>query len=675
MIPIQCSLQHCTIIDFTDSQCCTVTPENEKKSGICDLYMRKILLAAFILWGVFAPSLQAEEVRVSASLNKRSVQVGEEVRLSIRVTGQSMNLQAPRLSQLDGFETYYTGRASHISVINGVTSANVEFSYTLIPQRAGRFTLNPMEVQVGQNILRTESLEIEVLGGQSQMPVPQASPQRVAAQPSGPVPVTQPIPQDQAYSVSPGTDDNIFVQAWVDKKTLFQNEQMLLTYSLYTRYDTRYEGFEKEPEMSGFWIEEFPMDRDVPRETVRMNGKRYIKAEVKKLALFPTAPGNYTIQPGSLKVSIREEPQGSNAFDEFFSDSFFTGGAFFARRQNRLLSPPPIQLVVKPLPENGKPASFQGAVGNFRLSATIDREKVKQNEPVTLKMVIEGEGNIETITRPKVPELTGFKTYDADTNSKLFQTENVIGGTKSFEIVFIPKEEGKSFVPPLEFSFFDPRQEKYVTLRTPNFPIQVEHSEQNFQMPQELSGNTVFQKKVKSEGKDIRYIDEKLPEDLSFRGGTLVYKLLMGGDLLLLALLVVLWIKDRQDRLFSKDEALRRRKMARGTASANMNRLKKLAHSSKDEDAAAFFVELEKAMTQYIADKWNFSTYGVTRQDLEETLTAHFGAGDAHLKDVFELYHLCDESRFGKGSIPQASKKIGLKIFQDTVNRIERMRK
>ncbi|MFA5159109.1 MAG: BatD family protein, partial [Candidatus Omnitrophota bacterium] len=132
--------------------------------------MRKILLAAFIIWGVFAPVLQAEEVRVSASLNKHSVQVGEEVRLSIRVTGQSMNLQAPRLPQLDGFETYYTGRASHISVINGVSSASVEFSYTLISQRAGKFTLSPVEIQVGQDILRTEPLEIEVSGSQSQMP-------------------------------------------------------------------------------------------------------------------------------------------------------------------------------------------------------------------------------------------------------------------------------------------------------------------------------------------------------------------------------------------------------------------------------------------------------------------------------------------------------------------------
>ena len=271
--------------------------------------------------------------------------------------------------------------------------------------------------------------------------------------------------------------------------------------------------------------------------------------------------------------------------------------------------------------------------------------------------------------------LTGFKTYDADTNSKLFQAENVIGGTKSFEIVFIPKEEGSSFVPPIEFSFFDPRQEKYVTLKTPNFPIQVEHSDQNFQMPQELAGNAIFQKQVKSEGKDIRYIDEKVPEAFSAHAVDWIYTILLWGDLLLLAFLLLLWMKDRQDRLFSKDQALRRRKTARGAASANMNRLKKLAHSSKEEDDVAFFVELEKAMIQYLADKWNLSTYGVTRQDLEETLTAHFGAEDAHLKDVFELYRLCDESRFGKGSVPQASKKIGLKIFQDTVNRIERMRK
>jgi len=203
----------------------------------------------------------------------------------------------------------------------------------------------------------------------------------------------------------------------------------------------------------------------------------------------------------------------------------------------------------------------------------------------------------------------------------------------------------------------------------------VEHSDQNFQMPQELAGNAIFQKQVKSEGKDIRYIDEKLPEVFPAHAVDLVYTTLLWGDLLVFVLLLVLWMKDRQDRLFSKDQALRRRKTARGTASVNMNKLKKLANSSNEEDTAVFFADLEKAMIQYIADKWNLSTYGVTRQDLAETLTTHFGADSELVKDVFALYRLCDEFRFGKGSIPQASKKIGLKIFQDTVNRIEKVRK
>lgn len=632
--------------------------------------MRKILFSLVLFLGVLAPSLlRAEEVRVTANVDKRTAAVGEEVRLSIRVTGQSMNLQAPRLPKLDGVDTFYTGRASHITFLNGVSTSNVEFSYTLVPQRAGTYNLNTIEVPVGQQILKTDPISIEVTGARAQpaRSAPAANPQPSYA-PAAPQ-TAQPQPSP---AVSTGGDNNIFVQAWVDRKSVYQNEQLVLTYSLYTRYDTRYEGFDKEAETSGFWIEEFPMEREIERETVSVSGRRYVKADVKKLALFPTAPGNYTIQPGSLKVSIREEPQGGNAFDEFFSDSFFTGGSFFARRQNRLLSPPPIQLTVKPLPETGKPESFQGAVGSFRISATLDKDKVKQNEPVTLKLVIEGEGNIETINRPKLPPLTGFKTYDADSSSKLFKTGNVIGGTKSFEVVFIPKNEGKAFIPPLDFSYFDPRKEQYVTLRTPNFPITVEHSDQSFQMPEGLTGNEIFKKQVKLEGKDIHYIQERVSESPALFDR--IYHAIAWTDLFLALIFSVLWLKDRQERVFSKDEGLRRRKMARPVASANMRKLKKLAASSKPEDVGPFFEALEHAMTQYVADKWNLSAYGVTRQSLEEVLTEHFGSEDPHLKDVLSLYRLCDESRFGKGSIPQASKKVGLRIFQETVNRIERMK-
>lgn len=619
----------------------------------------------------------AEDVQVTSSLDKRSVSVGEEIHLTIRVTGPTANLQAPRLPVPDGFDSYYTGRASHMTFVNGVSSSSVEFSYTLIPQKAGRFTIDPVQVQVGMQPYRTDPIVIEVLGDSGQVPSQSAS--RTSApvvpqMPSQPQAYPQQTPQAPQPVVSQTPDDNIFVQAWIDRKSVYQNEQLLLTYSLYTRYDTRYEGFEKEPETSGFWIEDFPMEREIERETVRMNGKRYVKADVKKTALFPTAPGTYSIQPGSLKVSIREEPRGSSVFDEFFSDSFFNSGSFFARRQNRLLNPPPIQLTVKPLPESGKPAGFQGAVGQFRISATIDRDKVKQNEPVTMKLTIEGEGNIETLTRPKIPELSGFKTYDADTSSQLFKTGNVIGGAKSFEIAFIPKDEGKVFIPPLDFSFFDPRAERYVTLRTPNFPVTVEKSDQEFKMPEEISAKGIFKKQVKLEAKDISFIAERLPDPLPAKVFHLAYRVLLGLNVLLLIVLGVLFFKSREEEIFSKDEGLKRRKRARAVAQMNLKKLGRLARGTKPEQTAAFFVELEHSLTQYISDKLNLSTYGVTRRDLEEALANLLGAEDPLLKELIQLYDLCDESGFGKGAIPQASKKIGMKIFQDTVNRLERVR-
>lgn len=633
--------------------------------------MKKSLISFVLSCVLLLPLALAGDVSVTASLDNETVQVGEELHLTVRVSGPSTNLQAPRIPQVDGFESYYTGRASHIAFVNGVSSSNVEFSYVLVGKRPGNFTIGPVEVQVGAQSYRTDPLTVTVTGSQAPVAQP-ARPTQTYSPPQQPTTTSMPAPP--VGTVSGGSDDNIFVQAWVDRKSVYQNEQLLLTYSLYTRYDTRYEGFEKEPETSGFWIEDFPMERDIARETVRVNGKRYVKADVKKMALFPTAPGNYTIQPGSLKVSVREEPQGNSVFDEFFSDSFFTGGSFFARRQNRLLSPPPIQLEVKPLPEAGKPGSFQGAVGQFRLSAAIDKDKVKQNEPVTLRLTIEGEGNVETITRPRLPALTGFKTYDADTKSQLFKTGNVIGGQKTFEIVFIPKNEGSSFVPPLEFSYFDPRQAKYVTLQTPNFPITVERSDQAFKMPEDLSARDLFKKQVTLEAKDISYIAERLPDPGPAKVFRAAYLGLQVLDVLLLLVLIGLWLKSREADLFSKDEALKRRRLARSAANANMKKLQKLARSSDAGKTEAFFVELERSLTQYISDKWNLSTYGVTRRDLEEALTAHLGAEDPLLKELVELYQLCDESRFGKGSIPQASKKIGIKIFKDTVNRLERIR-
>ena len=130
------------------------------------------------------------------------------------------------------------------------------------------------------------------------------------------------------YQPINSSDNNIFVQTWVDKTSIKINEKSTLTYSLHTRYDTRYEGFDKEPNLRGFQVEEFPLDKNVPRETVTVNGKRYVKADIKKMFISPIYGGDFVIDTGSVKVDLRDKP---------------TSGPY----QNRLVYPSPVTIHVE----------------------------------------------------------------------------------------------------------------------------------------------------------------------------------------------------------------------------------------------------------------------------------------------------------------------------------------
>ena len=641
--------------------------------------MKKLSALVFLLVMLPVCLQAAEPVTVTSSFDKRSVHVNEEINLTIRISGAQGNIQAPRLPAFKGFDTFYTGRSSNITFVNNVFTSTLEFSYVLIPKAAGKYVFDPIEVYVSSQAYRTAPVEIEVLADQGQMvrqtqqaPL-QGGPAQRQQQPYQPPPASAPVPQEPPPSFRPD-DDNIFVKAWLDKTTAYPNEQVLLTYSLYTRYDTRYEGFEKEPEISGFWIEEFPMDREIARETVRMNGKRYVKADVKKVALFPTTAATYTIQPGTLKVSVREEPQNSTLMDEFFNDSFFSGGGFFARRENRVLKPPAVELTVKPFPEQGKPASFQGSVGNFRLTATLDKQSVKQNEPVTMKIVLEGEGNIETLNKPAIPDLPKFKTYDANTSSDLYKSGLVIGGRKTFEIVFIPLESGTLTIPSLEFSFFNPASAQYRRLQTSEFSLDVKPSDKKFQLPAALSRQEEFKKDIKMEGRDIRYIHERLPSNSFERAHRWLFPGLMAANALLTILMLAGLMRERTHRIFSKDTALKRKKLARTQAEGRLRRLQQLLRSKDSKSSRAFFEEIEKVMTVYLSDKFNFSAHGITRLEIENHLAGTLGPEDPLHRSVLEIYRLCDEARFGRGDVQDERKAEAFKVLQQMIQRVEKMR-
>ncbi len=617
---------------------------------------------------------------VSANLDKTSAHVHEEIHLTIRVEDASGNIQAPRIQGIDGFDIFYTGRASHLSFINGVSSSSVDFNYVLMPIKSGNFSLPPIEIPVGGQTFRTEPVQVQILQGEdSPDPASVNPPMLPNYQPPAPnpfpvaqQPVAAPVPSQGNNAPPPMGDDNIYVVAHTDKTTAYPNEQVLLTYSLYTRYDTRYEGFKDEPEVSGFWIEEFPLDQNAPREITVVNGKKYMKADVKKYALFPTAPSDYTIKPGVLKASVRKDPQ-SSIFDDFFNDSFFSGGGFFSRREDVLLTPAPIQLKIQPFPESGKPKNFQGAVGSFRLSATVDKTSLKQDEPVTLSVIIEGEGNIETLKKPVVPQVDGFRTYDGDANHQLFKTGDRIGGRKTFEVVFIPTQPGRRVIPSLEMSFFNPWTRQYQTLKTQEFVLDVAKSDTVFTLPTAPGTSVDLKKDIELEKKDIHFIQENLASTDWKRKVAFVMRLLLVLNGALMGLILFLFFSQQRADFFSRNIALKRRLNALRTAENQLKKVKSLMKAKEASQEIEYFEGVERVMMGYLADKFNLSPLGITRDVLENSLRHAVSDRTDLLDKVVWVFDTCDAARFARTSVKHEEKQKVNHELNEIIHQLEKI--
>ena len=634
--------------------------------------MNKIVFKQFFLWALFVLiSIQSvafsAEVRVVASVDRTQVAVGESVYLTIRILDGRGNIQAPQLPPLQDLDIHYTGRASRMSLVNGVSSSSIEFSYVVSPRRMGVHVIPALEVNVAGAPLQTNPVRIEAIDNGGSGYVPPSRQQPSAS--SNPAAMSQVKTSDAV--LPEGADSRIFAEANLSKKSIYQNEQTVLSYSLYTSYDTRYEGFETEPELSGFWIEDFPMEKEVPREMVSIKGRRYIKADIKKMALFATAPGKYIIHPGKIKTTVKQDQQQDNVFDEFFNDSFFNGGNFFSKRETRILSPRTLEMEVKPLPAEGKPAGFQGDVGTYQMNAVLDRSEVKQNEPVKMTLVIEGPGNVDRVNRPRIPDLKGFRTYEADSKSEIARQNDMIAGRKTFEVVFIPNDEGKMFIPPLEFSFFDPVQAAYRTLRTPNFPITVLKGEADVALPDEIVSQTNLKKEVQMGSKDIRYIETEWPtKSITQKANDGLLALIAVFNVLALGWMSFASYQKKRDSFIFENRGLYRQKRARAVALSEVTELKKLAHQKDVAGQVEFFDYLERSLNQYFADKWNLSAQGTARSEMERRLSEILGKQHELSQEVAAIYQLCDESRFGRGSMPDSSKELALRVFSDVIKRL-----
>lgn len=415
-------------------------------------------LAALIL--LCAASASAAEISINAEVDKAAVALDDQITLNVTVSGSDASLPEPQLPQMPNFSVYSRGRSQSISFINGQVESSIVHTFVLVPRFVGRGTIPPIVARAGAQTLATQPIEIVVekpgaAGG------PHAMPGMPGAAASGSSPSR---PPSGSPSASRGPD--LFVTAQIDNPRPFVNEAVTLVVRFHTAVNLLGNPQYVPPKLTGFLAEDLPPER---HGRVNARGRQYYYSEI-RTALFPAQVGRLTIGAAAVRAQV----QVNAAVDPFapdFFDRFFSGG--MAAAQTRELSSDPIVLDVQPLPEAGKPKDFSGAVGRFSISAAVDRSQVKAGDAVNLTLTVAGAGNFKALAQPPLPELESFRVFETVSSLNLDKKDGRVEGSKVFKTVVVPRVSGDLTIPPVSFSYFDPRKRAYASAQTPPIKIKV----------------------------------------------------------------------------------------------------------------------------------------------------------------------------------------------------------
>ena len=413
------------------------------------------------------------------------------------------------------------------------------------------------------------------------------------------------------------TDDALAVSLTASKKTIYEGEQFYVTLGLHT-----YEHFEGNLQATDMNTgNDFIVHRsdlsNLKFEPVE-GSRREMQANAKFAWLSPTKSGNLQIPPFKFKYTKRGEPK-------IVEENKQMGGMSFHSQSIRQESveaeaqSPTINITVKPLPEEGRPANFSGMVGSYSFTADFDRTNLKVGEALTLSVEIKGDGTPGTLTDPKFPDFSDFRSVPPENNISKKIVGNKVITTKNIKVFLYPKKKGEFSIPEISYSWFNPAKKKYETAKAGPWNIVVEKGEAApeavFQTPAQVTGPAAVQKQeIESLGSDIRFIHQ-----VKGTGNTAPYKSVLYWVLLLAALpfyFIVTWVI-RKRRKHNSDTALVRKGKA--------NKMLKARFASAREalakgDAKALYAALENGLVGYLSDRTNLEFKGMTRPQMKSKL-------------------------------------------------------
>ncbi len=567
-----------------------------------------IILCA-IIFVLSAPAL-AQEIVFKTIVNKNRVAVGDNFQVSfVLENADGKNLTPPSFN--DFYVVGGPNQSTSMQFINGNMSRSVTFSYFLQAKKEGTFTLQPATIEASGRVLKSNSVNIEVVKSGS-----------------SPTPGGQP----QQQSVGEQISNNVFVRVSLDKEYVFQGEQVTATYKLYTRFPISNVSFSKLPTFNGFWTQDIEQVQNLQFAKEIYKGEQFDVATLKKVALFPQRSGEIELEALEAETVVRVQLRGRSRsmWDDFFGS--------YQDVPHKMVSNP-VKVKVTPLPTANRPGNFSGVTGNFKMDVKLDKTETNVDDPVTLSIKIWGDGNVKMIEKPFFDLPKDFDVFDPKTNESVTKRGNIVTGYKTYDLLLIPRKPGVYKVPSVSFNYFDTGQKNYVTLQSPEFSIKVS-GQASSATSQTITG--IKKEEVELLGQDIRFIQSETSlraKGSSFFGTALFTGAYAAPVLLFIALFAY---KRREDEIQGNATLLKKRQATKVAS-------KRLAEAKKyldENNSKQFYDSVSRAVWGYLGDKLNISGALLSRESVAEKLKEK-NVSDISIKKIFSLLDDCEMALFG----------------------------
>ncbi len=569
--------------------------------------MRKLLATYSILIGSLfflqtdqVMAQEKEGVTFEAKLSKSKLGINERLRVDFSMNKDGDDFNPP---DFEGFRVVM-GPSQSISSswINGVRSYSKTYSYTLAPTARGNFTIKQATIVIDGKTYKSLAKQVEVTAAVDK-------------------------PSDQ-LTVDDIADENLHLVAEVSKTSPYLNEAISVVYKLYVSPTINVSNFRPldNPKYNNFWSQDIPFSKyNVQNGTYK--GQAYRFVVLKKVVLYPQKAGSLEIEPLSLDVTL-DVPTNRR---DFFGGPIYT-------QTNKTVSAGRRTINVKPLPSQGRPADFSGAVGEFDFMVSASKTELKATESLQAVVQVKGKGNLKLFQLPE-PELpASLEVYEPEFDVNVRTSLNGMQGKVSNNYTIVPSFRGKYPIPSISFSYFNPRTETYKTLTSDEIMINVLEGPTGSNIAS--APNTGNKQSVVSSGMQFNFI--KLKPNLTaidnryFFTSTGFYAWLF-SPLLLIPLVILL---GRRREAIASDEAGNKIKRANKLARKYLSTAKKnLGH--KDD----FYIALEKALHNYLKAKLKIETSEFSKEKIAGLLTEK-NINENTIEGFISLLHNCEMARY-----------------------------